>query len=63
MHNFNRVKSIPKIWVIFVNVIKLPKVNNDQGSMLWSQFSAIFANFRRKTVVFLQNQFYDQIYS
>jgi hypothetical protein len=30
------------------------------GSMLWSQFSAIFANFRRKIVVFLENQCYNQ---
>jgi hypothetical protein len=26
------------------------------GSMLWSQFSAIFANFRQKIGVFLKNQ-------
>jgi hypothetical protein len=28
--------------------------------MLWSQFSAIFANFRRKKWRFLKNQRYDQ---
>jgi hypothetical protein len=32
----------------------------DQGSMLWSQFSAIFSNFRQKIGVFLKNQCYDQ---
>jgi hypothetical protein len=32
----------------------------EQGSMLWSQFSAIFANFRRKNWRFLKNQCYDQ---
>jgi hypothetical protein len=31
-----------------------------QGSMLWSQFSAIFDNFRRKNWRFYQNQCYDQ---
>jgi hypothetical protein len=31
-----------------------------QGSMLWSQSSSIFANFRRKNGVFLKNQCYDQ---
>jgi hypothetical protein len=30
------------------------------GSMLWSQFSAIFDNFRQKIGVFLKNQCYDQ---
>jgi hypothetical protein len=30
------------------------------GSMLWSQFSAIFDNFRRKNWRFLKNQCYDQ---
>jgi hypothetical protein len=33
-----------------------------QGSMLWSQFSAIFANFLQKIGVFLKNQCYDQIF-
>jgi hypothetical protein len=28
--------------------------------MLWSQFSAIFDNFRQKNGVFLKNQCYDQ---
>jgi hypothetical protein len=32
----------------------------DQGSMLWSQFSAIFANFWQKIGVFLKNPCYDQ---
>jgi hypothetical protein len=32
----------------------------NQGSMSWSQFSAIFANFLRKNGVFLKNQRYDQ---
>jgi hypothetical protein len=32
---------------------------HDQGSMLWSQFSAIFDNFRQKIGVFLKNQCYD----
>jgi hypothetical protein len=31
--------------------------------MLWSQFSAIFDNFRRKNAVFLKNECYDQIFS
>jgi hypothetical protein len=35
----------------------------DEGSMLWSQFSAIFANFWRKNCVFLKNQSYDNIFS
>jgi hypothetical protein len=35
----------------------------DQGSMLWSQFSAIFGNFRQKIGAFLKNQCYDQIFS
>jgi hypothetical protein len=35
--------------------------NHSQGSMLWSQFSAIFANFRRKIGFFLVNQCYDHI--
>jgi hypothetical protein len=30
------------------------------GSMLWSQFSAIFPNFRRKNGVFIKYQCYDQ---
>jgi hypothetical protein len=29
------------------------------GSMLWSQFSAIFANFWQKIGVFLKNQCHD----
>jgi hypothetical protein len=34
-----------------------------QGSMLWSQFSAIFATFRREKIcVFLKNQWYDRIF-
>jgi hypothetical protein len=33
---------------------------DNQGSMFWSQFSAIFANFRRKMGVFLKKQCYDQ---
>jgi hypothetical protein len=32
-------------------------LQGDQGSMLWSQFSAIFDNFRRKIGVFLKNQY------
>jgi hypothetical protein len=32
----------------------------DPGSMLWSQLSAIFDNFRRKNGVFLKKQRYDQ---
>jgi hypothetical protein len=42
----------------------------DRGSMLWSQFSAIFANFLRfppifgeKIGVFLKNQVYDQLFA
>jgi hypothetical protein len=35
----------------------------DQGSMLRSQFSAIFANFRRQIGVFLKYQCYDQLFS
>jgi hypothetical protein len=31
--------------------------------MLWSQFSAIFEDFRQKNGVFLKNQCYDQIFS
>jgi hypothetical protein len=31
-----------------------------QGSVLWSQFSAIFPNFRRKIGGFLKNQCYDE---
>jgi hypothetical protein len=31
-----------------------------QGSMLWSQFAAIFDNFQRKNWRFLKNQCYDQ---
>jgi hypothetical protein len=33
---------------------------NVLGSMLWSQFSAIFDNFGEKIGVFLKNQYYDQ---
>jgi hypothetical protein len=39
-----------------------PKLTSVQwanlGSMLWSQFSAIFDSFRQKNGVFLQNQCY-----
>jgi hypothetical protein len=36
----------------------------DQGSMLWSQYSAILANFRQKKIgVFLKNQCYEQKYA
>jgi hypothetical protein len=41
-----------RVWVIFSQT--------HQGSMLLSQFSAIFDNFRRKIGVFLKNQCYDQ---
>jgi hypothetical protein len=34
-----------------------------QGSMLWSQYSAIFANFRRKNGVLLKSHCYDQIFA
>jgi hypothetical protein len=34
-----------------------------QGSMLCSQLSAIFANFRHKNGVFLKNQCYDPIFA
>jgi hypothetical protein len=30
------------------------------GSMLWSQFSAVFDNFRQKNGIFLKNYRYDQ---
>jgi hypothetical protein len=33
-----------------------------QGSMLWSQISAISANFRRKIGDFLKNQCYDDFF-
>jgi hypothetical protein len=33
------------------------------GSMLWSQFYAIFANFLQKLAFFLKNQCYDQIFA
>jgi hypothetical protein len=36
---------------------------HDLGSMLWSQFSAIFDNFRRKNWRFLKNQCYGQIFA
>jgi hypothetical protein len=36
------------------------EVHENQGSMLWSQFSAIFGNFLQKIGVFLKNQCYDQ---
>jgi hypothetical protein len=36
---------------------------SQQGSMLLSQFSAIFDNFRRKIGVFLKNQCYDQSFA
>jgi hypothetical protein len=41
----------------------LCQVNISPGSMLWSQFSAIFDNFRRKNWRFLKNQCYDQIFA
>jgi hypothetical protein len=33
------------------------------GSMFWSQFSAIFVNFRRKNGGFLSNQCYDKMFA
>jgi hypothetical protein len=36
---------------------RTPRYHLALGSMLW--FSAIFANFRQKTGVFLKNQCYD----
>jgi hypothetical protein len=37
---------------------------NNLGSMLWSQFSLIYASFRRKKIgVFLKNQCYDQVFA
>jgi hypothetical protein len=36
---------------------------NHQGSIVWSQFSAIFDNFRQKNGVFLKNQCYEQIFA
>jgi hypothetical protein len=38
----------------------LPRRQGDQVSMLWSQFSAIFANFWRKIGGFLKNPCYDE---
>jgi hypothetical protein len=43
------------------NAPKLYFFESELGSMLWSQFSAIFASFLRKNGVFLKNQCYDQI--
>jgi hypothetical protein len=43
----------------FFSIWKSPK-NRHLGSMLWSQFTAIFDNFWLKIGVFLKNQCYDQ---
>jgi hypothetical protein len=45
-----------KEWKMFKKFIHL-----DRGSMLWSQFSTIFANFLRKWRFLIKNQRYDQI--
>jgi hypothetical protein len=34
--------------------VRKEKLGNDQGSMLWSKFSPIFTNFRRKNWLFSQ---------
>jgi hypothetical protein len=41
----------------------LCKLTFNLGSMLWSQFSASFANFDEKIGVFLKNQCYDHCFS
>jgi hypothetical protein len=45
----------------FLSQCRFAKVFVNGGSMLWSHFSAIFANFRRKIGVFLINQCCDHI--
>jgi hypothetical protein len=49
-------------WNLFFGGSRLWKdAATAQGSMLWSQFSAIFINFSAKKIgVFLKDQCYDQ---
>jgi hypothetical protein len=46
--------------MIFVSLWVAQCYIHDLGSMLWSQFSVIFPNFRQKIGGFLKNQCYDQ---
>jgi hypothetical protein len=58
-HKIVIITSTPD-WVNFGRLSDAGKV---QGSMLWSQFSPIFPNFRRKNWRFLKYQCYDQLFS
>jgi hypothetical protein len=49
-------RGSPSIWTPSAIFRKMPNENSPNlGSMLWSQFSAIFDNFRQKNWRFSQN--------